>query len=102
MIRTCRIAFGEELDLQFANDKASVFSLDGLVEGSVDRIVLKLVDGVVERQEGIVDGNDCGVRVVQSGTEDETADTAKSIDSKSDGHGVGFLVGKLVEASEDA
>mmetsp|Transcript_14277 Transcript_14277/g.28798 ORF Transcript_14277/g.28798 Transcript_14277/m.28798 type:complete len:302 (-) Transcript_14277:145-1050(-) len=90
-----RIAFGEELDLQFTNDEASVFSLDGLVEGSVDRIVLKLVDSILERQEGIVDGNDGGVRVVQSGTEDETTDTAKSIDSKSDGHGVEFLVGKL-------
>uniref|UniRef100_A0A7S3L1S0 Uncharacterized protein n=1 Tax=Amphora coffeiformis TaxID=265554 RepID=A0A7S3L1S0_9STRA len=95
MVRTLRIAFGEELDLQFTNDEASVFSLDGLVEGSVDRIVLKLVDSILERQEGIVDGNDGGVRVVQSGTEDETTDTAKSIDSKSDGHGVEFLVGKL-------
>jgi len=90
-ILTLRIAFREELDLQVANNKASIFRLDGLVEGTMNRIVLKLVDGILKRQKGIVDSNDGGVGVVQSGTQDETTDTTKSIDSKCDGHGVKFL-----------
>lgn len=85
--RTSGVAFRKELDLEVTHHKVSVYGLDLLVEESVNRIVLELVDGVLERQEGVVHRNDRGVRVIQSGTEDETTDTAKSIDSKSDGHG---------------
>ena len=41
----------------------------------------------VDRKEGIVDGDDGGVGVVEGGAHDETADAAKSVDTDLDGHG---------------
>jgi hypothetical protein len=41
---------------------------------------------VVGLNEGVVDGNDLNVRVLHSVTEDDTANTAESVDANLDNH----------------
>lgn len=92
--RTSGVAFGKELDLEVTDDETSVFDFDVVGERAVDGIVLQLIRGVIEGQKGVVDGDDGRVGIVQGGTEHQTTDTAESVDSKSDGHGL--VVEKVV------
>mmetsp|Transcript_5817 Transcript_5817/g.16589 ORF Transcript_5817/g.16589 Transcript_5817/m.16589 type:complete len:360 (+) Transcript_5817:73-1152(+) len=81
------IAAGEELDADAVHDEAVSFDLNGAGEFSVHRVVLELVGGVVNRQEGIVHGNDGGVLVLNGGAAYEATDAAESVDSECGDHG---------------
>ena len=41
----------------------------------------------IDGQEGIVDGDDGGIGMVEGGAHDEAADAAESVDTDLDGHG---------------
>ena len=83
---TGRVTFGKELDLQISHNETSVFRLDFERQSAVHRVVLELVDGVIEREKGIVDGGDRGVGIVQGGAEHEATDTAESVDTERNSH----------------
>lgn len=51
----------------------------------------------IDGQEGIVDGDDGGVGMVEGGAHDEAADAAESVDTDLDGHGFALLGGLLVD-----
>jgi hypothetical protein len=64
---------------------ASVGLLDSAGESSVDGIVFQQVDEIVEVHERIVDSSDSSLILVadEGGSEDESTDSAKSIDTHS-------------------
>ena len=53
----------------------------------MDGVVLEEVSGIVKTEEGVVDGDDSGVIVKNSGTADEASDAAESVDSELNWHG---------------
>ena len=91
---TGRVTFGKELDLQISHNETSVFRLDFERQSAVHRVVLELVDGVIEREKGIVDGGDRGVGIVQGGAEHEATDTAESVDTERNSHAGETVVAK--------
>ena len=46
----------------------------------------------IDRKEGIVDGDDGGVGMVEGGAHDEAADAAESVDTDLDGHDCFWLL----------
>jgi hypothetical protein len=96
-----RVTDSEKLDPGSVNDKAVSIDRDVALEPSVDRVVFEEVSSVVKAEEGVIDGDDSGVIVENSGTADETSDTAESIDSELNWHDeikmrFGFRAGLLL------
>ena len=59
----------------------------GILQSTKRQSVPKKIILTVDRKEGIVDGDDGGVGMVEGGAHDETADAAESVDTDLDGHG---------------
>ena len=55
-------------------------------ESSVDGVMLELVGGIFKGEEGVVNRHDGCIRIVESGSHDQAADAAETIDAKSYGH----------------
>mmetsp|Transcript_9478 Transcript_9478/g.14257 ORF Transcript_9478/g.14257 Transcript_9478/m.14257 type:complete len:205 (-) Transcript_9478:34-648(-) len=75
---------------------------DGLGNASVHCIISVHVLHVVDRDEGVVDGNDVDVGLVRSGPHYEATNTSESIDTDIDAHissAVLVLVGEIDEDS---
>jgi hypothetical protein len=76
------VSDSKELNLVSVDYEAVTVDGDFTFVASMDGIVLKEVTSIVKTEERIVHGNDFGIWVIHSGTANETADTAKSIDTK--------------------
>ena len=60
------------------------------------RVVLQLVDHVVQVHEGVVDvGHGHGLVVLEGGAQHQTADAAEAVDTYSDGHLDVWILGLL-------
>jgi hypothetical protein len=57
---------------------------DRALEAPMGRVVLEHVHHVVQIHEGIIDGGDCYVVVLQGGAQYQTANAAKAIDANVD------------------
>lgn len=68
----------EELDGLSVDDEVSVLGRDLSLEDSVGGVVLQHVDGVDGVNEGVVDGNDLNVLVLDGIAEDNTSDTSET------------------------
>lgn len=79
-----RVPLGVELDGLTVDDKVVALNLDVTLELTVGRVVLEHVLGVLGLNEGVVHGNDLDVRVLDSIAEDDTTDTAESVDTNLD------------------
>merc|ERR1719284_1993038 len=55
---------------------------DGAVEPPVDTVVLELVDHVIERHEGVVDGDHFHIGIRRRGTEYEPSNTTEAVDAQ--------------------
>ena len=62
--------------------------LDSAVESSVDGIILKLINEIVQIHEGFIDGKSLDVGVVDGGSEDESTDSSETVNTEvDDAHG---------------
>ncbi len=79
------VSLSEDDDLVAIDDELAVLSLDGSGVSAVDRVVLELVDHVVEGHEGVVDGDNLDLGVSAAGAADESANTTETIDTNTSG-----------------
>lgn len=75
-----------ELDLLAVDNQTVGIVGDSSLEDTVRRVVLQHVLGVVGLDEGIVDGNNLDVAVLNRIAEDDTANSAKTVDANLDNH----------------
>lgn len=81
------VLLGEEGDLLTVDVDGVVSFLGDLErESSVNRVVLELVDEVIDVHEGVVDGGDIGGLVLEGSSEDESSDSSETVDTKSERH----------------
>ena len=76
-----RILLREDRDLVAVDDELAVLRADLARKAAVNRIVLQHVDHVIEIDEGIVDADDLNVLVFEGRAEDQTSDSAESVDT---------------------
>lgn len=60
------------------DNKLAVLGLNSALVATVGRVVLEHVDHVVQSNEGVVDGNNLDVRVLQGSAKDNTANTTET------------------------
>lgn len=82
----CGISLAVDIDVLSIDDQLASFSVDITLESSMGRVIFEHVDHVFKIDEGIVDSLDFDILVAQGIPEDNTTDTAKSVDSDVDGH----------------
>ena len=63
--------------------------------------MLELIGGVFKGEEGVVDRHDSCIRIIKSGSHDEAADAAETIDAKSYGHDCSMLK-KIVDVISES
>lgn len=74
------------------DDQVLALDGDGALELTVGRVVLEHVLGVLDLNEGVVHGDDVNVAVLDGIAEDDTTDTAESVDANFDSHVVWLCV----------
>ena len=80
------IAVVEELDGLAVHDEVAVDNFDSAVEAAVDGVVLGGIGQLLGLLVRGVDGDYLDVVADDAGAEDQTADTAKAIDTNTDAH----------------
>jgi len=80
------VLFSEDSDLSTIDDDVVAFVSDFSLESTVDGVVLELINQVVQRHEGVVDGGDFDLRVLEGGSEGESSDSTETVDTELDGH----------------
>lgn len=78
------VLFVEDLDLLAVDDEVVAVLFDSSLESAVDGVVLKVVDQIVEGHEGVVNGGDLDLGVVEGSSENESADSAEAVDTEFD------------------
>jgi len=81
------VLFGEDSDLSTVDDDVVAFVSDIALESAVDGVVLELVDQVVQTHEGVVDGSDFNLGVLEGGSEGESSDSTETVDTELKRHG---------------
>jgi hypothetical protein len=72
------VLLGVDRDSLAVDNELTILSLDGTLEATVGRVVLEHVDHVVKRNEGIVDGDNLNILVLERSAKDNTANTTES------------------------
>jgi hypothetical protein len=80
-VLTSRITLGKESDANISDHEAAIRVSDLSLKGSVYGIMLELVRSVLQIQERIVDRDHSRIRILESSTQYQAADTAESIDT---------------------
>jgi hypothetical protein len=76
------ILLGVDSDFLSVDDDALLPFLNGEGESQVSRVVLELVDEVVDVHEGVVDSSNDGLLVVfEDGPDDQSSNTSESVDT---------------------
>lgn len=73
-----RVAFGVDGDSLAINDELAILGLNGALVTAVGGVVLEHVDHVFQVDEGVVDGNNLDIGVLERGTEDNAANTTET------------------------
>jgi hypothetical protein len=83
---TSRITLTKESDANISDHEASILLRDLSRVSSVDGIMLELIRSVRQIQERIIDRDHSRIRVLESSTHNQAADTAESVDTYSSWH----------------
>jgi len=81
------VLFGEDSDLLAVDNDAVAFVSDFALESAVDGVVLELIDQVIQTHEGVVDGGDFNLGILEGSSEGESSDSAETVDTELNRHG---------------
>ena len=84
-LQLCGIFFSGNADFFAVDDQVSVFHFDATGEFAMNRVIAELIRDVINFHQ-IVDGDNFDVFPFHCGAENQTADTAKTIDTNFDSH----------------
>jgi hypothetical protein len=73
------VLLGVDVDGLAVDNELAILSLNGTLEATVGGVILEHVDHIFKRNEGIVDGDNLEVGVLQSNAKNDTANTTKSV-----------------------
>jgi len=83
-VDTLNVLFVEDVDLLTVDDKVLAIVAEFSLESTVDGIVFKLIDEVVETHERVVDSSDFDLGLLKSSSESESSDSSETVNTNLD------------------